>query len=146
MAVTRVEKTILVMYSAEQMYGLVMDVSRYPEFLPWCSGAEILEQQECEMRATLHINFHGIRQQFTTCNRGTPHSGVVMELEQGPFQHLRGEFRFVTLAPDACRIQFVLEWKFSNFILEKMVGPVFHTIANTMVDAFVKRADERYGG
>lgn len=143
---TRVEKTVLVMYSAERMYDLVMDVPRYPEFLPWCSAADILEHQGQAMRATLHINFHGIRQHFTTRNQGTPHEAVVMELEQGPFQHLRGEFHFKFLAPDACRIQFSLEWRFSNFLLEKMVGPVFHTIANTMVDAFVKRADLLFGG
>lgn len=142
---TRVEKNVLVLYSTQQMYALVMDVSKYPQFLPWCGGADIHDHQGEVMRATLHIAFHGLRQQFTTRNQGVPFSSVVMDLEQGPFQHLRGEFLFTALSEQACRIGFSLEWRFSNFILEKMVGPVFHGIANTMVDAFVKRADECYG-
>ncbi len=143
---TRVEKSVLVMYSAEKMYGLVEDIPQYPHFLPWCSAAEVHEQEGHRTVATLHINFHGIRQSFTTRNQGTPHQSMVMVLEKGPFQHLQGEFRFVPLGTEACRIQFVLEWRFASFLLEKMVGPVFHTIANTMVDAFVKRADDLYGG
>ncbi|NDU86512.1 MAG: type II toxin-antitoxin system RatA family toxin [Ferrovum sp.] len=143
---TRVEKTVLVTYSAEKMYGLVADIPSYPRFLPWCSAAEIHEAQGDEVVATLHINFHGLRQQFTTRNVGVPHESVVMVLERGPFQDLRGEFHFGPLGSDACRIRFSLEWCFSNRLLEKVVGPIFHTIANTMVDAFVKRADDLYGG
>ncbi len=143
---TRVEKTVLVLYSAERMYGLIVDVPNYPHFLPWCSAAEVHERHGDDMRATLHIHFHGLRQHFTTHNTGTPFESVVMELEQGPFQHLRGEFRLVARGAEACRIEFSLEWRFSGFLLEKMVGPVFQTMANTMVDAFVKRADDLYGG
>ncbi|WP_297447921.1 type II toxin-antitoxin system RatA family toxin [Ferrovum sp.] len=143
---TRVEKSVLVMYSAERMYGLVEDITQYPHFLPWCGAAEVHEREEHQTVATLHINFHGIRQSFTTRNQGTPYQSVVMVLEKGPFQHLQGEFRFIPLGTEACRIHFVLEWRFASFLLEKMVGPIFHTIANTMVDAFVKRADDLYGG
>jgi ribosome-associated toxin RatA of RatAB toxin-antitoxin module len=133
------------MYSAEKMYGLVEDIPQYPHFLPWCGAAEVHERAGHQTVATLHINFHGIRQSFTTRNQGMPYQSVVMVLEKGPFQHLQGEFRFIPLGTEACRIQFVLEWRFASFLLEKMVGPVFHTIANTMVDAFVKRADDLYG-
>ncbi|KXW57949.1 type II toxin-antitoxin system RatA family toxin [Ferrovum myxofaciens] len=143
---TRVEKSVLVMYSVEKMYGLVEDIPQYPQFLPWCGAAEVHEREGHQTVATLHINFHGIRQSFTTRNQGTPHQSMVMVLEKGPFQHLQGGFKFIPLGTEACRIQFVLEWRFASFLLEKLVGPVFHTIANTMVDAFVKRADDLYGG
>ncbi len=142
---TRVEKSVLVLHSARDMWELVHDVPAYPQFLPWCSGAEVHASDGGETVATLHINFHGIRQQFTTRNTSVPGEFVVMELERGPFRHLRGEFRFTPLQAQACKISFSLEWTFSSKLLEKVVGPVFNGIANSMVDAFVARARTVYG-
>ncbi len=143
---TRVEKSVLVLHSARQMWELVEDIPSYPEFLPWCSGAEVHESTGGQTVATLHINFHGLRQQFTTRNTSVAGESLVMDLVKGPFQHLRGEFRFTALQPGACKIAFSLEWRFSSRILEKVVGPVFNTIANSMVEAFVTRAQSVYGG
>jgi ribosome-associated toxin RatA of RatAB toxin-antitoxin module len=95
--------------------------------------------------ATLHINYHGLRQQFTTSNTAVPGEWVLMQLVEGPFKHLRGEFRFSALDEQACKIVFSLEWTFNSRLLEKVVGPVFHHIANTMVEAFVTRAAVVYG-
>jgi ribosome-associated toxin RatA of RatAB toxin-antitoxin module len=147
---TRVEKSVLVPYSAHDMWRLVDDIPCYPQFLPWCSGAEVRSQTPNqgltpgEVVATLHINYHGLRQQFTTRNSAVPGEWVLMRLVEGPFKHLRGEFRFTALDEQACKIAFSLEWTFESRILEKAVGPVFHHIANTMVEAFVTRAAAVY--
>ncbi len=142
---SRVEKSVLVMHSSQKMWDLVDNVHEYPQFLPWCSGAEVSERTPTQTTATLHINFHGLRQQFTTRNLSQPGQYLTMDLVKGPFQHLRGEFRFTPLQTQACKISFALEWTFSSRILEKVVGPVFLTIANSMVEAFVNRAEQVYG-
>ncbi len=142
---TRVEKSVLVLHSAREMWELVQDIPAYPQFLPWCSHAEIHETEGEETVATIHINFHGLKQQFTTRNTSVPGESLVMALVSGPFRHLHGEFRFTALQAQGCKISFSLEWTFSSYLLEKVVGPVFSSIANSMVDAFVARAEAVYG-
>ncbi len=140
-----VEKSVLVEYSAEQMHALVNDVEKYPEFLPWCGGAEILSREGETARAAIRINFRGIRQHFSTRNRSQPPHRIDIELIDGPFRHLDGSWNFKPLGTEACKIAFRLNYEFSNKLLDKFVGPVFHYIANTIVDAFVKRAEAKYG-
>jgi ribosome-associated toxin RatA of RatAB toxin-antitoxin module len=140
----KVEKTVLVMHSAEQMYTLVDAVEDYPKFLPWCGGVDLLERTETSTSATLHINYHGLKQNFTTQNIKTfPHS-MKIELIDGPFKHLDGSWRFTSLQPEACKIEFSLNYKFANSFLEKIIAPVFNHIAATFVDGFVARADKIY--
>ncbi len=140
----KVEKTVLVMHSAEQMYALVDAVEDYPKFLPWCGGVELLERTDVSTSATLHINYHGVKQNFTTQNiKAFPHS-MDMQLIDGPFKHLDGDWRFVELRPNACKIEFSLNYEFANSFLEKIIAPVFNHIAATFVDDFVARADKIY--
>jgi ribosome-associated toxin RatA of RatAB toxin-antitoxin module len=140
-----VEKSVLVEYSASQMYRLVEDIERYPEFLPWCGGARVLKREDSLVHAEIDIDFRGIRQHFTTENRSDPPRLIEMKLVHGPFRHLDGSWRFKTLGEEACKIEFRLHYEFSSRLLEKLVGPVFHFIANTFVEAFVKRAQSLYG-
>jgi ribosome-associated toxin RatA of RatAB toxin-antitoxin module len=128
------------------MFELVDAVEAYPKFLPWCDGATVLHRDETRTRATLQINYHGAKQSFTTENAKEAPQRMTIRLVEGPFKVLDGEWRFVPLAEDACRIEFCLRYEFSSWILEKLVGPVFSYIANTLVDAFVHRADKVYGG
>ena len=139
-----VEKSLLVGYSAQQMFALVDAVEAYPQFLPWCSGAEVLHRDESLTRATLRVNYHGVKQSFTTENAKDAPRTMTVRLVEGPFRVLDGEWRFTPLAEDACRIDFRLHYEFSSKLLEKLVGPVFSYIANSMVDAFVKRAEKLY--
>jgi ribosome-associated toxin RatA of RatAB toxin-antitoxin module len=139
------EKSVLVEYSAAQMYALVADVDRYPEFLPWCGGAEILSRDADIVRASISIDFRGIRQRFSTENRQREPELIEMKLVDGPFRVLDGSWRFKPLGEQACRVDFRLHYEFSSKLLEKLVGPVFHYIANTFVDAFVKRAGQLHG-
>ena len=139
-----VHKSVLVMHSAAQMYALVDAVEDYPKFLPWCGGIDLLERSETSTSATLHINYHGIKQHFTTQNMKTfPHS-MTINLKNGPFKHLDGNWQFVVLGQNACKIEFNLNYEFANSFLEKMIAPVFNHIATTFVDGFVARADKVY--
>lgn len=140
----RVEKTVLVNHSAEQMYALVDAVEQYPEFLPWCGGVDLLKRDEATTTATLHIDFHGIQQKFTTENKKTYPHLMEIGLKDGPFKHLEGIWRFVALSEDACKIEFRLNYEFSNIFLEKLISPVFSHIASTFVDGFVARAEQVY--
>lgn len=136
-----VERQAIVPYSASAMYALVADVERYPEFLPWCSGAEVLERGEEKTVATVKVSFRGVRQQFTTENRDVPGERIELRLVRGPFRAFQGEWRFNALGEAACKIEFMLAYQLSNAVLDRLAGPVFDYIANTFVDAFVRRAE-----
>jgi len=140
-----VEKSVLVEYSAPQMHALVEEVDRYPEFLPWCGGTEVLSREGDITHAAIRIEYRGIRQRFSTENRSQPPQLIEMKLVDGPFRHLDGSWRFKPLGEQACKIEFRLHYEFSSRLLEKLVGPVFHYIANTLVEAFVKRAEQIHG-
>ena len=140
----QVQKSVLINHSASRMYALVDDVTKYPEFLPWCSGAEISKQDGISTIATLHIAYHGLHQKFTTENHKTYPSAMDIKLKDGPFKHLEGAWRFIALNESACKIEFMLNYEFANSLLEKMISPVFSHIANTFVDGFVARADVVY--
>jgi ribosome-associated toxin RatA of RatAB toxin-antitoxin module len=140
-----VKKSVLLWYSAQTMYDLVVDVEAYPQFLPWCASATVEHATAKGMRATLGIDYLGVKQHFTTTNTHTPGRLIHLSLERGPFSALQGQWKFTPLKDDACKIEFSLDYSFSNGLLERVVGPVFDTIASTFVDAFVKRAEAIHG-
>ncbi len=141
---------MLVPYSAEQMLDLVNEVASYPEFLPWCAEAEVVRQDEHSQHAALKIHYRGIKQRFSTRNfiekpSADKPGSIVMTLVDGPFRLLDGQWVFRPLNSGSCKIEFRLRYEFSSKILEKTVGPAFGSIANSFVDAFVKRADSLFG-
>ncbi len=138
----QVKKSMLVSHPAETMFQLVDAVEKYPEFLPWCGGTEIVERSDVVTQAVIKIDYHGIKQSFTTRNRKDGHEWMHIEMVHGPFKHMVGHWYFKPLSAEACKIEFNLEYEFSNHLLEKLVGPVFHYIANTFVEAFLQRADD----
>lgn len=140
----KVKKTVLVLHTAEQMFDLVDDVNRYTEFLPWCGGVEVHKQDDDSTMATIHIDFHGLKQKFTTENEKTRPTVMTMNLKDGPFKTFDGLWHFTALNESACKIEFMLHYEFSSVILEKIIAPVFSHIADTFVDGFVKRADDVY--
>ena len=140
-----VKKSVLVPYAAGEMFELVDRVESYPQFLPWCAGTQVLEAAEQRKAARIDIDYHGVRAHFTTDNVNDPPSSIVITLRSGPFRHLHGEWRFRALDASACKVEFDLGYEFATTILERAVGPVFNHIANTFVDAFVRRAEAVYG-
>jgi ribosome-associated toxin RatA of RatAB toxin-antitoxin module len=140
-----VHKSVLLGYSAEQMFALVDRVEDYPKFLPWCGGVDVKQRDENKLIATLSINYHGIKHSFTTENINSPPTLMKMRLLEGPFKHLDGTWAFKPLRDDACKIDFDLHYEFASRILEQVIGPVFHMIASSFVDSFCKRAEAVYG-
>ena len=141
----QVIKSVLVAHPAPRMFELVDAVEKYPEFLPWCGGSECNYRDASVTRATLHINYRGVRQSFSTENLKNPPGLMQIRLIEGPFRTLEGSWHFTDLAGQGCKVELSLHYEFANRLLEKVVGPVFSYIANNMVDAFVKRAQSLYG-
>jgi ribosome-associated toxin RatA of RatAB toxin-antitoxin module len=142
----QIDRSALVGYSARDMYELAEDIESYPQFLPWCDGAEYASREAGRTVATLHINFHGFKSQFTTENMHLPGKRIDMKLVSGPFRSLQGSWFFIELGKDASKIEFNLRYEFKSRLLEAAVGRVFRGIVETFVEAFVRRADEKFGG
>ncbi len=140
-----VERSVLVGYSAEQMFRLVDRVEDYPQFLPWCGGSSVQGREAGAVTATVVIDFRGVRQSFTTRNSRREPESIEVQLVDGPFRRLEGSWNFRPLGESACKVEFRLQYEFSNRILDKLLSPVFGHIANTFVDAFVKRAEQVHG-
>ena len=140
-----VHKTVLLGYSAQQMFALVDRVEDYPKFLPWCGGVEVREREGDRLVATLQINYHGVRQSFTTENTNTAPVMMKMRLLDGPFKSLDGTWTFRALRDDACKIDFDLKYEFSSRLLEQIIGPGVSMLATSFVDSFSKRAEVVYG-
>jgi ribosome-associated toxin RatA of RatAB toxin-antitoxin module len=140
-----VEKSVLVSHSSQQMFDLVDQVENYPQFLPWCGGTEVKWRDEKTTLATILIDFHRVKQSFTTENTKQSPSLMEIRLQDGPFKLLNGSWRFIALSEDACKVEFRLHYEFSSKLLESLVGPVFSHITKNFVDAFVERAEKVYG-
>lgn len=143
---TVIKRHALVPYSSEQMYELVDDIESYHQFLPWCSSSEELSRNDDEVKACIELSKGKVKKSFTTLNRVQKNKMIEMRLVNGPFKHLEGFWRFDALdGGKACKVSLDMEFEFSNKILSLTVGPVFNTISNSLVDAFVQRAEEVYG-
>jgi ribosome-associated toxin RatA of RatAB toxin-antitoxin module len=142
---TAIQKSVLVPYSPAEMFALVDDIDRYPEFLPWCSAARVLARSDDEVRAKISLSKSGVDKSFTTCNRNQKNKMIEIRLEEGPFRRLQGYWRFDALGDAGCKVSLDLEFEFSSRVLGMVVGPVFSQVANSLVDSFQKRAVGVYG-
>ncbi|NLY13998.1 MAG: type II toxin-antitoxin system RatA family toxin [Gammaproteobacteria bacterium] len=142
---THIQRSALLPYSAAALYNLINDVAKYPEFLPWCSASEIIEQNDSCMRAALVIAKGHLSQRFVTKNTLLANEKISMELEEGPFSQLQGTWEFKALGEQACKISLDLKFDYAGPIMKATLGPLFTQAANTMVDAFCQRAKELYG-
>lgn len=141
----RIERSALVSYSCRQMFDLVNDVAAYPEFVPGCVAARILDESEQHMVAELSISKAGIRHAFTTKNTLVNEHRIDMELVQGPFKRLTGGWTFKELGPGACKVTLELQFEFSSKLLHFAFAKVFNEVTLRMVDAFASRAKQVYG-
>ena len=141
---TQISRSAIVPYTAEQMYRLVADIKSYPEFLPWCGGTQILSANGEEVRASVEIAYKGVNKSFTTVNREIEGKRIEMSLVEGPFKKLHGIWEFSALDPHASKVSLHMEFEFSNRIIAMTLGRVFTSIADTLVDAFCRRAEQVY--
>lgn len=141
-------KSVLIWYSPEEMFRLVTDVDQYKNFLPWCHQSKVLQSSGLEMDAEVGIGMAGLNQVFVTHNTHIENREVHMKLIKGPFSNLDGTWTFEPVGDNsqrACKVTLSLEYGFSSATLAAVVGPVFDKIAASLVDAFVKRAEQVYG-
>jgi ribosome-associated toxin RatA of RatAB toxin-antitoxin module len=139
------KRNALVPYSARQMFELVNAIEDYPRFLPWCHKSEIISRSDTEIIASLDIAWKGMHKSFTTRNVLTPYERVEISLVNGPLHRLDGVWEFVALDEHACKILLDLEFEFTGHFVDKLFQPIFQHIANSLVEAFCKRATELYG-
>ncbi|WP_417223416.1 type II toxin-antitoxin system RatA family toxin [Amphritea sp.] len=142
---TQVDRSALVLHTAEQMFDLVNDVERYPEFLPWCSGSTLIESTDTTMQATLRVAKAGLKYSFTTRNEMERPNVIRIALVEGPFSSLTGEWTFKALSDEACKVSLSMQFDFSGRLANLAMSKVFNQMAVTMVEAFVSRADQVYG-
>lgn len=140
-----VERSVLVPHSAAQMFDLVAGVEKYPEFMPWCGGTNVSQRDAHGMQASITISLAGVKQTFTTHNIHDYPNRIDLELIDGPFSQLKGEWLFQALTPDACKVSFTLQYEFSSRTLGNLVGPIFNRIASSFIDSFTQRALSVYG-
>jgi ribosome-associated toxin RatA of RatAB toxin-antitoxin module len=140
----RISRSAIVEHSAQEIFALVDDVESYPRFLPWCTAVKVEERTPEGVRATLTVGVRGLRQSFTTQNEVRPGEAMEMRLVKGPFRRFAGAWRFKPLSAEACTVEFSLEYEMAG-PLARILEPLFDHIADTMVDAFTRRAGELYG-
>ncbi len=139
-----IRKTVLIPHTAEQIYALVERVEDYPLFLPWCSGSQVQERTNDGMIATVSLGLHGVHQSFTTVNTHEVGRKIALKLQSGPFSSLNGQWDFEPLSASACKVTLQLDYQFASGVLAKLIAPVFDPIANSLIDAFVSRAEQVY--
>jgi len=140
----KIERSALVTHSALDMYQLVADVPSYPQFLSWCSATRVHEQNSQMQKASLTVVVAGIRQHFTTINTLLHGERLEMKLLEGPFKNLQGEWCFVQLGEDGCRISLELDFEMTNGPMAKVFGKGFGKVANRLVEDFCQRAEKVY--
>lgn len=128
------------------MYQLVNDVKSYPAFLPWCVDADIINQGEDYMTASISLAKGKIRQTFTTRNTMLPGRRIEVSLLKGPFKHLEGYWLFEPNEDDSCCIYIKMDFEFKNYLLRIALEKIFTHIVNTLIETFTSRADQIYGG
>ncbi|BBB28407.1 type II toxin-antitoxin system RatA family toxin [Neptunomonas japonica] len=142
---TQVNRSALVLHSAQQMFDIVNDVLAYPDFLPWCAKTELLFEDEQQMEATLYLAKAGLKYSFTTHNNLARPTKIELELVEGPFSQLSGYWTFEALSDEACKVSLSLGFEFEGKLKNLAMSKVFNQVATTLVDAFVQRADAIYG-
>ena len=141
----KINKSLLLGYSAQQMFDLIADVERYPEFIPWCSGATLMSKTDRELVAELSLSKGGIKQKFATRNQMDAPRRMSIKLENGPFKYLNGVWRFEPMGDSACQVSLEMDFEIAGRLLSMAFSPVFQQATNMLVDAFEKRAKQVYG-
>ena len=136
----RVSRSAIVECDAGEFYGLVEAIESYPQFLPWCAEAEVLERTPGRTVATLTLAVAGVRHSFTTENRNDPARSIDMHLVEGPFRRFAAAWRFTPLKAGACKVEYTMEYEFSSSVVAAILEPVFKRIADGIMEAFTRRA------
>ncbi|WP_233120083.1 type II toxin-antitoxin system RatA family toxin [Rappaport israeli] len=132
-------------YTPKQMFDLVADIESYPEFLPWCARARLIERNENEIIGSITAQKGGFNKSFTTRNHYDYPNWMSISLLEGPFKHLQGRWEFKSLPEGGCEVSYQMDFS-TPFFLAPFLAPLMEHMGNTMVDSFAKRADSVYQG
>jgi ribosome-associated toxin RatA of RatAB toxin-antitoxin module len=138
----RIVRSAIVEHPARELYALVADIEAYPQFLPWCRGARVRERSPGRTVAALTVGLKGMRYEFSTENRNRPPEAIDLRLLEGPFRRFEAHWRFHALGAHAARIEFSMAYELAGGLVARALAPLFDSIADTMVDAFKRRADQ----
>ena len=138
-------RSALVPCTPEQMFELVADVERYPEFVPFCHDAALIARDAHELTGRITVSEGPFHPSFTTRNQLEPPQRMTIELVNGPFSELHGEWRFEPTGDAGCKVELRLRFGFANRLKDLVLGAAFEQTCNHLVDAFVKRSRELYG-
>ncbi|MBP9743269.1 MAG: type II toxin-antitoxin system RatA family toxin [Burkholderiales bacterium] len=139
-----ITKTVLVPYTTRQMFNLISDIENYAQYLPWCTKSEIRNRMDNQVTGAVYLEYLKVKLHFVTLNTNIAYSAIKMELVEGPFKHLTGMWNFMPLGDTGCKIEFNLEYKFANNVLEKIIGPMFNYISKNIVECFIQEAKKKY--
>ncbi len=139
---TQIKKSVIVNHTPLKMFRLVKDIENYPKYLPWCTKSEITRHNDNEVIGAVYLEYLMVKMHFVTRNVYYPYSKIEMYFVDGPFKELNGSWVFTPLGEFGCKIDFNLEYKFSNSFFEKIIGPVFSYISKNIVDCFIKEANK----
>jgi ribosome-associated toxin RatA of RatAB toxin-antitoxin module len=144
MAIREIRRSALVTFSPEQMFDLVIDVERYPQFLPWVVGAQLHERGERSLRASMEMQRSGVRERFTTRNEFERPTFMTMDLVEGPFRLLTGRWTFTPIGVAGTRIELEMRFEFANPVVAMLFGKSFEQSCGTLIDAFIARARQQH--
>lgn len=142
---SKVERSALVNYSAQQMFDLINDIEAYPQYMEGCVGARVLARGEDWVEARLELSKAGVTQSFATRNQLQPPHKMTMNLVDGPFNYLRGIWQFTPLGEGACKVGFLLEFEMKNRLLGMAAGKLLESVGGKQVDTLCARARQIYG-
>jgi len=140
----RFQRSALIPYTVSDVYGLVNDVERYPEFLYWCTGSEILEQTEDEMTVRMMLSAHGLTESVVTRNRLVRDSRISLSLVEGPFRNFSGDWTFIPIG-NGCRVHLALEFDLKSLMLKTLSAPILNRVAGVVINSFSERAKHIFG-
>lgn len=138
----RITRSAIVEHPAQALFALVEDIEAYPQFLPWCRGARVRERSAGRTVATLSVGLSGVRYEFSTENSNRQPEAIDMRLLEGPFRRFEAHWRFHALGLRAARIEFSMVYELAGGVMARALAPLLDSIADTMVDAFKRRADQ----
>lgn len=140
-----IRRSAIVHYTPMQMFDLVNDVEMYPQRFAWCAGARVVTESADYRIARLDVRFAGFKHSFTTRNHLLRPELIDLQLVEGPFKNLTGQWRFLTLGEKGCQVQFALDFAYTSHLVGAALRLGFHGLANHMVDDFCREAERLYG-
>ena len=141
----KVSRSALLPYSANRVFDVVADIPAYSEFLPWCAESTILREEGDTVQAQLQVRYLGAQLRFSTQNVNKKGESITMTLIEGPFKFLSGQWHFIALDENACKVSLEMDFDFDNSLAKRITQKVFTNIITSQLESFIARSHSLYG-